>query len=1253
MPLAPSNFHAIFTRYSIPLYLALIAAGLAGNYFEFTIFLNIGFLFGSIFAMLALQFFGLGRGILAAALIASYTWFSWNNPYAIITMTAEVAVVGWLMARRKMGLVLADALYWLLVGMPLAYLFCHVVINAPLSNTYIIMSKQALNGITNTLIARLIFIGYAHSSRTLLISYREIVCNLLAFFVLCPALILLAVESRSDFNETDLRIRTALIQDSRRVDQLLKTWVENRTAAIVDLAEIAASRSPLQMQLYLERAKRSDVNFQRVGLLSRETTITACYPLTDEQGESCIGKNFADRPYVAQLKRTLKPMLSEVLMGRIGTPKTRVLILAPVVIRGEYGGYIFGSLGLEQILDYLNSSIGPRTAFYTLLDKTGNVIMSNRTDQKVMSPFVRGKGSLNSLDTGISQWVPTVPPNTPYFERWRQSFYVAETSIGNLAEWKLILEQPVAPFQKTLNEHYTNHLSLLLLVLLGALGLAEFISRKIVVTLGQLRMLTFELPVRLAVDDAGIEWPESGIKEANHLINNFREMAVSLSERFTEIKQVNESLEHRVKERTEELRVSEEAYRTVADFTYDWEYWVAPDGSLRYISPSCRQHTGYSRDEFLQDSGLMKRITHPDDRNQFDSHLHATPNAALKTNQHLVDFRIITSSGEERWFAHVCQPVYDVAGKYLGQRATNRDITDRKRVEEALIKSETLYHSLVETSKDLIWRCDAEGRYTYLNLAWKHIFGYELDEMLGKKFGDFQTPECAERSLTAFRRLMQGNSIDHFETTHIGKFGNEIHLVFNALFVSDENGEIVGASGTAYDITERKQMEKELLDNNKKLLEQHDELLSTGEMLRVQIDEYEAVQILLKEAKATSDSANSAKSEFLATMSHEIRNPMNGVIGMIELLEHTELTPEQHEYAESAKSAGIELVHLLNDILDLSKIEADRIELETSDFDLSTVISETISHLSLQAGGKGIELASSIDTAVPRVLKGDAGRLRQILTNLVGNAVKFTNKGAVSVQTVLDAEDDRSVTIRFLVRDSGIGIAVDKLEQIFEPFTQADSSTTRKYGGTGLGLSICRRLAERMGGRIGVDSTEGVGSTFWFTVVMEKQTKAALSLPHHTQPCKGNKSSPVAAKRLDSAQGAVGERSRTIRILLTEDDPTARNILPRLLKNYGYQVDVAADGKAALLALEKVDYALVLMDCMMPELSGYEVTAVIRDPASAVRRHNIPVIALTGNAMKQDRDRCIAAGMDDHLSKPLLLPDLLAKLEKWLPVVEK
>ena len=1059
------------SRYSTLLFPALIVAGLAGNYFNYTIFHNIDFLFGGIFAMLALQFFGLGRGILAAAIIAGYTYFLWDHPYAIIIMTAEAATVGWLMSRRKTGLVLADTLFWLLAGMPLVYLFYHVAMHVPLGNVYIVMTKHAVNGIANALVARLIFTGYALRSRSSLTSYSEIVYNLLAFFVLCSVLIMLAVESRTDFTETDHRIRTSLIRDRESLSLRLGTWVVNRKSTIFNLAEMAASKSPQQMQPYLEQAKKSDLNFQRIGLIDREAETVAFYPLVDERGRNNVGKNYADRPFIPTLKQTLNPMLSEVVMSRIGTPRPIVAMLAPVVARGEYGGFVAGILSLVQIQEHLDKSVDENATLYTLLDKNGNVIMTNRSDQTVMTPFARGKGSLTRLDKEISNWVPAVSPNTPAFERWQKSFYVAEATIGDLAEWRLVLEQPVAPSQTALFKNYSGKLSLLFLILLVSLVLAELLSRRFIVTLEKLRLITHDLPVRLAKDNKEIAWPESSIKETNHLISNFREMAESLSAQFYEIRQINETLEQRVEERTKELQDSESQNRALISAIPDLIFTNRRDG------------------EFLT--------------------------------------------------VHASDPAQLIAPPEMFLHRSPRDI---------------------------------------------------LPDPL------------ADRLITACANALESQSVQNLNYT-LSVDGQERHFEARIAPCTDESVITI-----VRDITERRRAEGEL-----------------------------------HQAKAAAEAASTAKSQFLANMSHEIRTPMNGVIGLTELLLSTELTEEQREYAELVKLSGRNLVQLISDILDLSKIEAHKVELDIRDFDLRAETTGTVNLLSLRALEKGLELGFQIDPDVPLLLKGDAGRLRQIITNLIGNAIKFTDRGSISLQVRTEAEDDMHATLRFLVRDSGIGITANKLETIFEPFTQADGSTTRKFGGTGLGLTISRQLAELMGGSVGVESAEGEGSMFWFSVVMEKQSDSP-PLPAPPPPGEGIIASPGGGGLGKGHPGATANH-----LLLVEDDPTNRMVTQSILVKCGYQVDVAGNGREALTLLERNDYDLVLMDCMMPVMNGNETTAVIRDQASAVRNHAIPVIALTANAMREDRTSCLAAGMDDYLSKPLEIGDLLALLEKWLP----
>ena len=579
------------------LFSALVLGGLAANHFNYPLFFNIDFVFGSIFAMLALQIFGLGRGVLAAALIASYTYVLWNHPYAIVIMTVEVAAVGWLTSRRIIGMVLADALFWLFIGMPLVYLFYHVIMNVPLNNAYLTMNKQAVNGIANALIARLLYAGYNLRSRSARTSCHEIISNMLAFFVLCPALVMLIFASRADFAETDQNIRSGLLQRSSRVTRLTEAWITSRKRAIVTLAEMPAANSPPKMQSYLELIAKADPNFLRVGLLDRTATITAYYPLIDELGQKNIGKNFADRPFIPQLRQTLKPMLSEVVMGRVGIPKPMVTVLAPVVTSGQYGGYVSGILSLGYIQEQLDRSMTESRTLYTILDMHDRVIMTNRAEQTAMSTFVRGKGTSTPQEGGINQWIPAVPSNISISERWRRSSYTSEANIGSLAEWKLILEQPVAPFQKTLYEQYANHMARLFAILLGALVLAEFFSHRFIATTQRLRTMTQDLPIKLATGDNEFVWPESRIVETSQLIHNFREMAEALAEQFAAIKRLNQSLEQRVELRTKELQSESMRLQALLENASDGIHILDTEGHLLLSSPSFAQMLGYTPQE--------------------------------------------------------------------------------------------------------------------------------------------------------------------------------------------------------------------------------------------------------------------------------------------------------------------------------------------------------------------------------------------------------------------------------------------------------------------------------------------------------------------------------------------------------------------------------------------------------------------------------------------------------------------------------
>ncbi len=395
----------------------------------------------------------------------------------------------------------------------------------------------------------------------------------------------------------------------------------------------------------------------------------------------------------------------------------------------------------------------------------------------------------------------------------------------------------------------------------------------------------------------------------------------------------------------------------------------------------------------------------------------------------------------------------------------------------------------------------------------------------------------------------------------------------------------------------------------------------TAELMRVNEE--------LRRAKEAAEEASRLKSQFLANISHDLRTPMNGIIGMTALALRTELDEQQRDYLTTVLESAESLLCLLNDILDFSKIEAGKLTLEEIPFDLRELVEQTVKSLRVDAQSKGLTVNWKVDPAVPARLTGDPTRLRQILNNLVSNAIKFTERGQVDVEIKLVSATDGEVFLHIAVRDTGIGIPPEKMETIFEPFTQADGSTTRRFGGTGLGLSIASRLARMMGGRIWVESEVGKGSTFHVAL------RFAVAQPHAGQP---------AATEVEA-----GSHPRTaLRILLAEDNPINQKVIVKILEVEGHQVTVASDGNEAVELAGREAFDLILMDVQMPTMSGLEAARLIREREHVTGGH-IPIVALTASAMKGDRERCLEAGMDDYLSKPVRPDALLELISRYAP----
>ena len=905
----------------------------------------------------------------------------------------------------------------------------------------------------------------------------------------------------------------------------------------------------------------------------------------------------------------------------------------------------------------------------------------------------------------------------------------------------------------------------------------------------------------------------------------------------------------------------------------DWVWEVDVEGRYTYCSPQVESFLGYLPAEMIGKTPFD--FMPPEEagriRNTFSELLRDKASIRDLENWN------IAKNGSRILLLTNAAPILDAAGNLTGYRGVDRDITERKRIEAKL-------NAITESAPDAIIMIDPQGAVSYWNPAAVRIFGYSLDEVLGKNLHDLLAPERYHKDHQAafpeFLRSGEGNAIGRtVELFARRKSGQEFEIELSLSAINLEGA--WHAVGIIRDISERRKAEETFkkqeqfiratldgLSAHICVIDQHGRIVITNrtwDMFAIEnsaaegtcgegasyldactagcqddtkdIEEFSnAVKAViggtlsefvkeypchspqekrwficrinpfivsgtnyavvshenitqlkltldeLYQARDTAEAATQAKSSFLATMSHEIRTPMNGVIGMTSLLLDTGLNAEQREYTEIVRKSGENLLALINDILDFSKIEAGKLDLEILDFDLRLTLEDTAELLSLRAAEKGLELLCRVDPAVPLTLRGDPARIRQIITNLVGNAIKFTQEGEIVISATRSSEHDGHVTLLFEVHDTGIGMPTERLEAIFDPFTQVDGSTTRKYGGTGLGLAICKQLAELMGGEIGVTSKPGHGSTFWFTLRLEQQNGELSTVPDvQTQidlagtkilvvddnatnrllvttllthwACRfasavdakeglallldaaraddpfqvalldqempgmdglemarrikgdpllaatllimvtslgqrgdaaklekigfsGYLSKPVRQSHLHGCIALVLGRARQagddsatevspqnrgivtrysvaecavngVRILLAEDNIINQKVAQNMLGKLGYKADVVADGREAVRALEMINYDIVLMDCQMPEMDGYEATTMIRDPNSNVHNHAVPIIAMTANAMQGDREKCLQSGMDDYLSKPVKKEEMAGMIEKW------
>ncbi|PYQ62648.1 MAG: hypothetical protein DMF58_01140 [Acidobacteria bacterium] len=768
---------------------------------------------------------------------------------------------------------------------------------------------------------------------------------------------------------------------------------------------------------------------------------------------------------------------------------------------------------------------------------------------------------------------------------------------------------------------------------------------------------------------------------------------------------------------------AERAYRALVERVPVGVYSVTQDGNFLLANPALRTMLGYTSEEEIAQGNLERDHVNRQQRMVFK-----------KVLEERGEIRAFESTWRRRDGAtiHVSQNATvtrDAAGRIVSYEGIVEDISERKRGQEELRETRERYRQLVENANDIIYRCDAHGHFTYVNPTVRKILGYTEPELIGKHFLELVAPDHRD-IVGAFYKLQFDTKTPntYYEFPVLAKDRSILWMGQNVQTVA--TGEwILGFQAVARDISERKRMEVEL-------------------------------------AQARDAAVESArlKSEFLANMSHEIRTPMNGVIGMADILLGTRLTAEQRECTVTIRSSAEAMLTLVDDILDLSKIEAGKLTIKTEDFDLDELIDGITDIFAERASSKGLKFRAVIYPDVHRHLHGDAMRLRQVLLNLVGNAVKFTEVGEVNLSVMQEKESGDQTELWFLINDTGIGVSDEDQQRLFTPFVQADGSMTRKYGGTGLGLAISKQLVDMMGGRIGVASSPGEGSTFWFTAGFTKEADDELSRRgaltgvrvllfdsnevNRLVLCRHLSSSSVEVEEAASAETAldalrraasenrpfnaivlemqltgtdgitvarsihsdaliektpivlvtsIGRRKSDIdffkaeginafvmkpvrraqlasalatvaepsnvepplrrlepaesrlharKILVVEDNVINQKVAVGQLRVLGYDAEIANNGVGAIKAVHERPFDLILLDCQMPDMDGYEVARVIRKMGSETRR--IPIVAMTAHTMDGEREKCLAAGMDDYLAKPVSTQRLNAVLVRWL-----
>lgn len=1216
----------------------LTLAAFGGNYFSVPLFFGVNLLFGSIFVFLVAAIYGVGWGSLVALVASSYTWQLWGHPYAIIIFTLEAVCVGWYWQRGHRNVALVDSLYWLLLGMPLVWLFYSVVMEMETTAALLFLLKQPVNGIFNALIATHLLYAIPSSFRAIAafgnrnnnhywqsreISFQEIFSSVLVTAVVLTVFCITVWQGRSTLPKIEENIYNRLSQVSTDFQETVRLWHQPHQQLLQAIADTAASEgvntTPVRSQIQLSHQAFPD--FLKIYVTDANGRVSISVPATNERGETVVGQNFSGESYFQQVRQTKTLQISEVHQDAANQdPHFGTAI--PIVTGDRFAGMVYGSISIDALQGVLKNitqnweNQKPTSSMLEvlLLGRDNRILASNGSQERLQTWQATGKQ--RQVRGKLYQQFPEAD-NLPAMQRWHQSQYILQTpSVGTLP-WKLVVQMPASSSVQSLQVIYIQHLAAVLVCAAVVLLMAPLASRKFVASLDQLAELTQNLPEKL-FQNKTIYWDRSAIREVNSLIANFQKMASSLSNKIWETERHKESLKARVTERTQELdqlnkqlqermeqlktfqkelEESEEKFRLIVEYAPIGIAMVEMSGKLVLANDCLSLILGYSKEELRQKHPI--EFTHVDDIDR-DMSLYQEVIDGYRDN-YTLEKRFISKQGKTIWGELTVAVV-----RREGQNATFavamvRDITESRLVEQKLRELSDRLELALQAGNIGVWEWDVTNDV----LVWDDRM-YELFDVprsvqplsyqtfISRVHPDDRSPvEAALQNAIAnstkfdceFRIVLDDGTIRFIKGDSIVRHG-------------ENHNEPTRTIGINWDFSDRKRTEEQLRQTNREL-----------------------------------ERATRLKDEFLANMSHELRTPLNSILGMCEGLQEEvfgPITDKQRKSLTTIERSGKHLLDLINEILDLSKIESGKLELEIQEVSLYDICQSSLTFVRQMAYKKNIHLSQQVPQNIGTITV-DERRLRQILINLLTNAVKFTpNGGSVTLEAIRQppANSDSCGYISLSVVDTGIGIHPHNIDKLFQEFVQIDSNLNRRYSGTGLGLSLVHRLTELHGGTVTVDSKIGEGSHF------------TVHLPY------GNCSLELSPTTEEPKAGKAVSTPKNCQVLLVEDSTPAADHLTRYLREMALQVHRLLGTEDVLQVALQVQPSLIVLDIQLPQQSGWEILQQLKD---SEKTQKIPVLVVS---VVDDRSRGLALGASEYLVKPVnrnQFQTALAKLRFYKP----